>query len=55
MGVELLYSAVKTEVKGQLSRSRVVDGVRRVWQGKPKGPSGALIELGSREDADKMQ
>ena len=33
----------------------VIDESGKESHTRPKGPSGALIELGSREDADKMQ
>ena len=54
--VELLYNAVKTEVKCQLSWSSRTAGVK-MWSGKPHQAEGAWgpDELGSREDADKMQ
>ena len=58
MGVELLYNSVKTEVKTVRVPVPVVEGVidecGRESHTRPKG-LGALIELGSREVADKMQ
>ena len=56
MDVELLCNSVKTEVKlvpvGE-GRTYRRDGVRKATPGR-RG-SGSPIELGSREDADKMQ
>ena len=58
VSVELLYNSVKTEVKASWSSSSVGDGEKtrcgRESHIRPKGPSGPN-ELGSREDADKMQ
>ena len=56
MGVELLYNSVKTEVKKlqlEIGRSYRLDVVRKATSGQRGhwGPD----ELGSREDADKMQ
>ena len=57
VGVELLYNAVKAEFK-PVELQTVGDGDRRNVVGKAtSGRRGHLgpDELGSREDADKMQ
>ena len=57
VGVELLYSSVKTKVKGVGCCSRVGDREDEMWLVKPHQAEGAWgpDELESREDADKMQ
>ena len=55
MDVELLYNSVKTEVRQlelEIGRSYGRDVVRKATPAR-RG-SGSPIELGSREDADKM-
>ena len=56
VGVELLYNAVKTEVKCQLScrQLELLTRCGRESHIRPKGPLGP-DELRSGEDADKMQ
>ena len=53
VGVELLYNAVKTDVKWQLSSSQLETRCGRESHIRPKGPLGP-DELRSGEDADKM-
>ena len=53
MDVELLYNSVKTELQLEIGRSYGRDVVRKATPGQ-RG-SEPLIELGSREVADKMQ
>ena len=48
MGVELLYSSVKTEVKTVGSCSRVGDGGGKESHTRPKGPSGTPMEFGDQ-------
>ena len=54
MGDELLYNSIKTEVRQlEIGRSYRRDVVRKATPGR-RG-SEPPTELGSREDADKMQ
>ena len=54
VGVEQLYNSVKTEAKTVEFEFQLEECVKENHT-RPKGPSGSPDELGSREDADKIQ